>query len=85
MSDAGALNNPQSVTCPPLCTEQGLRQLFALLEENMCKLGQPLLIIDDLSILEWFGFTAKDVHRFLRAILTLIRAVCYVSSLWRWY
>jgi len=47
--------------------------LFNLLEEGLRTMTRPLLIIDDLSIVEWVGFAVSEVHRFLRALFYLMR------------
>jgi hypothetical protein len=67
---------PHSLLCPPLFTNgTGLKALFDLIVPIMNVTPQSMLIIDDLSVLEWMGIHYKEIHRFLRALLHILREV----------
>jgi hypothetical protein len=42
---------------------------------------EKLVIVDDISTLEWIGFSLLDVSRFVRALVAVCRRVSYLSSL----
>lgn len=60
--------------CPPLFTNTtGLKPLFDLITPILKADHQSLIVIDDLSVVEWMGINYKEIHRFLRAILHVVR------------
>ena len=50
-------------------------ELFSALTQPDHKDAHTLIIVDDLSTLEWIGFSASDVSHFARALCALSRKV----------
>ncbi|ELU42376.1 hypothetical protein AG1IA_03591 [Rhizoctonia solani AG-1 IA] len=61
------------VTCPPLATS--LRPLYDVIQQALEQLSPSatgkLLILSDVSSLEWIGIPATEVSRFVRAVRAL--------------
>jgi hypothetical protein len=66
------------LVCPPLfSSETGMKALFDILAPILSAVPHISVIIDDLSVLEWMGINSKEIRRFLRATLHLMRKVSF--------
>jgi hypothetical protein len=62
--------------CPQLFPgDSGLKGLFDIVAPILSTVPNILFVIDDLSVLEWMGISVKEMRRFIRAILHLVREV----------
>jgi hypothetical protein len=69
MSHSDSLGSPTAST--PSALKKTFNQLSSMLVQS--KNAGCLVILDDISVLEWIGFDAVDVGRFIRAIVALCR------------
>lgn len=63
-----------------------LRPLFDVVQTDLQATSggnaSVLVILDDISSLEWFGFSSTEISRFLRALCATCRKVSDEMSLW---
>ncbi|KAJ3517047.1 hypothetical protein NLJ89_g747 [Agrocybe chaxingu] len=73
--DAGTLEFIELLSCAEPSAEANLRGVFdrvrTALENSRPSQQLPLIILDDVSVLEWIGFSPTSVQRFIRALRSL--------------
>ncbi len=59
-------------------SQRSLRSLYDAVRQKLVEHSDQkvLVIVDDLSSMEWIGITVEEIARFTRALCALSRQVC---------